>query len=86
MDTRCCWSTCSIIHYILEYLCVQFASGSGHECHWGQSVVQNKRQMGPRLKMLWKWDNIKTFMGLILPLSPHRIPTKKKGHKTLNQP
>lgn len=40
---RCCWSTWSIIHNILEYFSVQFASGSSQECHWGQSVVQNER-------------------------------------------
>lgn len=26
---------------MIEYLSVQFASGSGQECHWGQSVAQN---------------------------------------------
>lgn len=43
---RCCWSIWSIIHDILEYFYIQFASGSGQECHWGQSGVQNERAGG----------------------------------------
>lgn len=44
-----------------------------------------KGQVGTWLQMLWEWENSETFMGLILPLSPHpKKKEKKRQQKALN--
>lgn len=79
---RCCWSTWSIINdrVFLCPVCLWFRPGV-----W----CRMNGKVGPRLKMLWEWENIKTFIGLILPLSPQQAektnqPTKKSHENLLN--